>query len=158
MCGRIEIAGSLRRQRQLVGDIELVAVPKPILNLLGEPSPQTEVDVLLASWPVTLYKNGAKYKQFLLKSTRGTAYQVDLFLPDPACWSVIYMIRTGSSEFSRRMVTARSMGGYRPDHLRVADGRVWDGQKALNLPEERDLFALWGMDYVEPDSREIAIA
>lgn len=157
-CERIEIAGSLRRQRQMVGDIELVALPRPIMNLLGEPSQQTELDVLLASWPVTLTKNGPKYKQFRIKSTSGAEYQVDLFLPDPACWGVVYMIRTGSSDFSRRMVTARSMGGYRPDHLRVADGRVWEGQKALDVPEERDLFDLWGMEYVEPDLRELVTA
>lgn len=155
-CERIEVAGSLRRGKSMVGDIEIVAIPRVIPNLLGEPSGQTELDALLSGWPVTMTKNGAKYKQFTITGTSGASYQVDLFLPDMATWAVVYMIRTGSSEFSRRMVTARSQAGYRPDHLRVEAGRVWQNGRALDVPDERDLFDLWGMGYVEPNSREVA--
>ena len=34
-CLRIEIAGSLRRQRPMVGDIELVCVPEPLYDLVA---------------------------------------------------------------------------------------------------------------------------
>lgn len=152
-CERIEIAGSLRRRKVQVGDIELVALSIPILNLLGEPSGLTQVDALLSKWPVTITKNGRKYKQFTVTGTSGQAYQIDLFLPEPLCWSVVYMIRTGSSDFARRMVTAKSQGGFRPDQYRVQEGRVWENGKALNVPDERDLFDLWHMAYVEPENR-----
>ena len=36
-CERIEIAGSLRREKAMVGDIEIVAVPRLERDLLGEP-------------------------------------------------------------------------------------------------------------------------
>lgn len=152
-CQRIEVAGSLRRHKAEVGDIEIVAVPRPILNLLGEPSEQTEVDALIADWPVTFTKNGAKYKQFVIAGTSGAEYQVDLFLPLPACWAVVYMIRIGSSDFSRRMVTGQSAGGYKPDHYSVNEGRVWEAGRALEVAEEGDLFDLWGMDFVAPEER-----
>lgn len=79
---------------------------------------------------------------------------MDLFLPSVETWGVLYMIRTGSSEFSRRMVTKKSMGGLMPDDLSVADGRVWRNGAALSLPEEADVFALWQMDFVEPRDRK----
>jgi DNA polymerase/3'-5' exonuclease PolX len=34
-CDKLNIAGSLRRGREMVGDIELVAIPKPALDLFG---------------------------------------------------------------------------------------------------------------------------
>lgn len=40
-CERIVVAGSLRRQCAEIGDIELVALPTPLLNLFGEPTGET---------------------------------------------------------------------------------------------------------------------
>jgi DNA polymerase/3'-5' exonuclease PolX len=152
-CERIEIAGSLRRKKALVSDIELVAIPKPVVNLLGEPTgDRTELDALLDTLPVHFTKRGRKYQQFWFDGTQLPFY-VDLFLPLPECWAVVYMIRTGSADFSRRMVTAQSQGGYMPDGYRVQDGRVWVDGRALDIADERALFGLWGMDYIEPEDR-----
>lgn len=32
---------------------------------------------------------------------------------------------------------------------------LWQNGRALDVPEERDLFDLWGMEYVEPNMREV---
>lgn len=63
-CTRLEIAGSLRRHVELIGDIEIVAVPKPVVDLFGEPTGKTEVDVLLSKWPVKLLADGQHQKKF----------------------------------------------------------------------------------------------
>lgn len=153
-CERIEIAGSLRRRKAEVGDIEIIAAPKLTLNLLGEPSNSTEVDALLSRWPVTLLKNGAKYKQFTLQGTSGQEYQVDLFLqPDPATWGVNFLLRTGSDDFAHRWVTPKLHGGYMPDGFSVKDARVWRQGAPLPTPEEEDVFDLWGMQWVAPQAR-----
>lgn len=152
-CHRVEIAGSVRRQVPLCSDVEICAIPILHTNLIGDPMDTSQVDDLLATWPVTLHKNGHKYKAFSFEWQPGLPFYVDLFLPSPECWPVIYMIRTGSSEFSKKMVTAKSQGGYRPDHLRVQDGRVWDNGRAVDLESEAELFHLWNMDYVEPRER-----
>lgn len=151
-CERIEIAGSLRRQRPLVSDIEIVAIPKPILNLIGEPTERTEVDDLLDSLPVTFTKRGRKYQQFWFDGTTLPFY-VDLFLPNRDTWGVVYLLRTGSSEFSKRMVTAKSYGGYKPDVYTVEDGRVRMAGMLLPTREEQDVFDLWKMNYIEPRDR-----
>lgn len=71
-CHRIEIAGSLRRKKELIGDIELVAVPILHTNLLGEPMQDSSlVDDLLARKPVELHKNQAAGLRLQPKGGRG---------------------------------------------------------------------------------------
>lgn len=160
-CRRIEIAGSLRRQKEMVGDIEIVAVPrivtKTTTNLFGEPIRETSesmVELLLASWPLTFHKNGPKYKQFSFDWRSGWTFKVDLFLqPDPATWGWNFMIRTGSADFSHKMVTPKRFGGYRPEHLTVNMARIWNDGVPIEAPEETDVFRVWGMDFVEPQNR-----
>lgn len=153
-CQRIEIAGSIRRKRPTIGDIELIAIPTPITDLFGVDSGTTLVDATLAAWPITFIKNGQKYKQFTFEGRSGETYTVDLFLqPDPATFGINYMIRTGSAAFSKRMVTKRSQGGYMPDDLRVDGAKVWRNGAIVPTLEEMDVFDLWQMDFVEPEER-----
>lgn len=155
-CERIEIAGSLRRKRPMVGDIEIVAVPKLSMGLFGPIPGETEVDSLLRSWPITLLKNGEKYKQFTFIGSKGSEFKIDLFLqPDPATWGVNFMVRTGSAEFTTRMVTSVHKGGLCPAGLNVKEARVWRGPEVLDTPEEADVFRLWGMDFIAPESRNV---
>ena len=149
-CKRIEVAGSIRRCRLEIGDIEIVAIPTVEMYDL--------TDSWLSSGVIrhTDPKRwGSRLRSFRL-AVKGLAddVQVDLFLqPDPATWGVNMMIRTGSAEFSRKMVTKRSQGGFMPDGYQVRDARVWAGAKLLETPEEQSVFDLWGMDYVMPPQR-----
>lgn len=152
-CTRIEIAGSLRRQKPLVSDIELVAIPIPVPNLLGEPTEETEVDRLLDSLPVTFTKRGRKYQQFCFDGTQAPFY-VDLFLqPDPATWGVNFLLRTGSANFSHFFVTPTWQGGCKPDGFEVKDARIWRNGNVIPTPEEIDAFDAFGLLYVEPRDR-----
>ena len=153
-CLRIEIAGSLRRRKSAVGDIELCAIGEPCHNLFGEPTGATYIDSVLDSLGVTFHKNGQRYKQFAWPISGGHC-QVDLFLAYPYNWGLIYMLRTGPGEFSRRFVTSKNQGGYKPDRYEVRDGRVWQAGKKVfvPMPEEIDLFRAWGMDWIEPEAR-----
>lgn len=65
-CHRIEIAGSLRRKRDMIGDIEIVAIPRRPRNLLGEelPNAPTALDQFLTEREVEFMRNGPRYKQF----------------------------------------------------------------------------------------------
>lgn len=148
-CTRIELAGSLRRRKSTVGDLELIAIPTDALY--------AQLDDLLATGKIRHREPrrawGQKLRSFLM-DTSGVTVQVDLFLqPDPATLGINYMIRTGSSEFSHRMVTRRSQGGWMPDVYQVNEARVWCDGVALDTPEEADVFRLWGMEFVEPEFR-----
>lgn len=148
-CARIEIAGSLRRLKSEIGDIEIVAIPTPALY--------EQLDSLLADGKirhVAPKRWGQKLRAFLFDTIGGYTIQVDMFLqPDPATFGVNFLIRTGSSEFSKLMVTPRSRGGFMPDGYKIKEARVWRGDVALPTPDEVDVFALWGMAYVEPQQR-----
>ena len=153
-CTRIEIAGSLRRKEAIIGDIEIVAIPILELDLLGEPTGVSAIDYLFVGWQVKLTKNGTKQKQFMVTTNRGAVYQVDLFLqPDPATWGVNFLLRTGHRNFSTRMVTPKSVGGYMPAGYQVSGARVWYQGELVETPEEEDVFRLWGMAVIPPSER-----
>lgn len=152
---RLEIAGSLRRKKELVGDIELVGIPKPVQvrGLFGTyevPSIEPIVD-LMRSFGYTVDKAGDKYLKFVAEHQMS----VDLFLCGPKTWGCIFMIRTGSAEFTRRMVTRKSYRGWCPDNMQFAIGRLWRDEGALDTPEEEDVFREMGLPYMLPEEREL---
>lgn len=154
-CQRIEIAGSLRRRSPMVGDLELVAIPH---NRLYQ-----HLDDMLAAHAIRHAEPkrwGQKQRVFLadigtvLGAKIDDVVQIDFYLqPDPRTWGVNFMIRTGSSDFSRKMVTRRQDGGFMPDHYRVEDAVVKAGATVLATPEEEDIFRFWGIEYVLPAQR-----
>lgn len=151
-CDRIELAGSLRRRRPMIGDIEIVALPRPILDLIGDPikpqknQPSTLLDLFLINKGVNLAKDGPKMKQF-----KYGRYTVDLFLPEtPDHWGCIYLIRTGSVQFSKWLMTdAQHQAG-----LRFVDGRLHSIGTPLNTPEEEDVFTALNLPWISPTMRD----
>jgi DNA polymerase/3'-5' exonuclease PolX len=143
---RAEIAGSIRRRKPEVSDIEIVCVPKieeTVLDLFGQATDtRNMVDELATDGlcdssthnggrllDVRLDKNrrqalGSRYKRlmWIIDQDPGEV-ALDLFsVFRPAAWGVIMAIRTGPAEFSQRLVTQRSKGGLLPDHMSVKDG------------------------------------
>lgn len=153
-CERIMIAGSLRRQKRAIGDIELVALPTfaPMRDLFGDELPgmgESGLDAQLARLSTEGYtKNGAKYKQFGYKGA-----SVDLFIASRETWGCIATIRTGSADFTHWLVTPRNKGGGCPSHLRFTDGRLMDGALALDTSDEQLLFDALDQAWVEPAER-----
>jgi DNA polymerase/3'-5' exonuclease PolX len=150
-CERVEIAGSLRRKKETIGDIEVVCTPKysePGLDLFGQP---VQGQSLFEEYAGTfhLLKNGPHYKQIQLASIL-----VDLFITTPEQWGVIYTIRTGSSDFSHWLVTSRQQGGGCPGWMKVKDGRVIDTKGHIyETPEEKDVFNALQIPWLEPERR-----
>lgn len=151
-CERIEVAGSLRRMKSQVGDIELMIVPTEALY--------AQLDALMDAGKirhVAPKRWGEKLRSFMMTTTGSNPLDVqfDLFLqPDPATWGVNMMIRTGCAEFSHRMVTKRGQGGLCPDCYTVKNAMVWDQDGAVvDTPEEADVFRLWGLDMPSPEER-----
>jgi DNA polymerase/3'-5' exonuclease PolX len=149
-CERISIAGSVRRQKPEVHDIEIVAVPKVIdvpnmFDTVGErgfPS-----DLFLS---YRMIKNGDRYKQIVLPE----GINLDLFIVlPPAQWGVILTIRTGPADFSHKIVTSKSFGGYLPGDCKVHDGGVYRGGALIPMPEEADFWKFVGMRWIEPEKR-----
>lgn len=145
-----EIAGSIRRRKRIVGDIEIVCIPNPIRDMFDNPIPlETDHALNYLDWSLygELKMNGNKQKKIILRE----GIQLDLFIvTPPAQFGVIFMIRTGSKEYSHKMVTHKADGGCLPGHLRVKDGAVWSRNHIIETPEEFNYFELCGVPYLEP--------
>lgn len=162
-------AGSIRRNKPEVKDIELIAVPKitPVLNLFGEMQYE-HATIEIASLKLgEILKAGQRYKQIALPQ----GINLDLFMvQEPAQWGVLYTIRTGPADFSRWTVTQQFMGGALPGASYVRDGAVrkggtriydddqekwiWMGGEIVPMPEEIDFLEYCGLGWIEPEKRE----
>jgi DNA polymerase/3'-5' exonuclease PolX len=151
-CERVEIAGSVRRGKLEVGDIEIVCKPLMVeeTDMFGVVTGHLSmVDALFAEGEYKLVKSGTRYKQVDLGEIN-----LDLFcVIDPAQWGVLFLIRTGPAEYSHRFVTKKQQGGMLPSNMQVKDGAVWCNGKMYETPEEADVYKLIGAPYVNPNER-----
>lgn len=155
-CTRIEIAGSIRRRKPEVGDIEIVAIPLQSfvcnLDLFGHED-QIVHDRRFSAAVRDLGRivkgdiDRGRYIQIQLPD--GIA--VDLFIARPDNWGLILAIRTGSAEYSHRVLAC---GWVRAGYHSLGGMLCTIGHKVPVL-EERDLFELIGVKWVEPQMRNL---
>jgi DNA polymerase/3'-5' exonuclease PolX len=169
-CRRVEIAGSIRRGCQVVKDIELVVVPewaegeRPASALfdLGEATPRVNLlhvwarsaGVHNCRWIKTgtsevvdwVPKAEGKYWRALV----GEEIKLDLFLTTPEQWGLIFLIRTGSAEFSQAVMAYAKY--YTRFHVERGTLCYRNGLQ-LTTPTEQDVFDSLGLDFVEPRER-----
>lgn len=154
-CERIEIAGSIRRKKEIVNDIEIVAIPKLTTDLFGVPDGGTLLAPIIAKHVeggrLERIKGGDKYQQYHVVKSR---CKLDLFLADAETWGCIFTIRTGSANFSHQLVTPQSQNGYCPNGMRFQGGRLLRNGAAIPTPEEADVFRELGLARVEPKDRK----
>lgn len=156
-CARIKIAGSIRRQKSTVKDIEIVAIPRftATRDLFGvEIARRSELDVVLAEHDLepryredgALQGIGEKAKFYRESTMR---IPLDLFVCNPDTWGVIFLLRTGSADFNKRLVMHMRAIGYA-----MKDGRIYDPKGQIcATPEERDVFKLLKVKWREPEDR-----
>jgi DNA polymerase/3'-5' exonuclease PolX len=169
-CERIEIAGSIRRRKGEVHDIEIVAIPRfaerPGEDLWGNAMP-TRVNRLesaiasgqdmgaLAKRPVERHRKDGTVD---VGTTYGPAYKalvyrgmpVDLFITDAERWGCIFALRTGPGDWNTRLVTDCKRW-----FRRVEDGRVLHLGRPVPTPEETDFFRALGVPWVDPADRSV---
>lgn len=140
-CIRAEIAGSIRRRKPEVKDIEIVAIPKPYSTGLLEDGIASVVN----KWPKIKGELPCKYTQRVLPS----GIKLDLFFAEENNWGYILAMRTGSANFSHHVLA----NGWVRQGFKSSDGYIYrDGEKH-EVKEEKDLFEMIGIRYVEPEKR-----
>jgi len=149
---RIEIAGSIRRQKPVVGDIELVAIladREKLLKLIGDVG-QTIKPSVPGVIPWTP-KPDSRYIRVRLAE----GMNLDLFIAKPENWGGLYMMRTGSGADKN----GNPFNGFVPGIFKrwktmSGGGRMTDVMptmptgEQLWVPEEQDFFDLLEMDFV----------
>lgn len=74
---------------------------------------------------------------------------LDLFFANKENWGLIYALRTGSADYSHKVLaTGWVKLGYNSE-----GGQLSINGKEINIPEEKDLFKLIGIPYIEPELR-----
>ncbi len=151
---KVEVAGSIRRGKPVVGDIEIVALAsrscrpegvRTVLERIGVCRGQRNKAGASAPW-------GERYYRGTLELAPGTEVGVDLFVVrPPAEWGVVYLIRTGSAEFSQAIVTRLHRWGLHSDQGRIVRS---DTGEVLPCGHESTFFRYARLPWIPPELRD----
>jgi len=146
-CVRVEVAGSIRRRRPTVNDIDLVIQPKPY-------SWTEIIKAIRSEFGAVTEKQGEKlatlYVPFADKQGQGYV-QVDLYRASESTWGILLLIRTGSAEYNIFLAKLAIRKGYR---LAYSKGLLNEKGEVIASKTEKDVFQALGLDYIPPQDRE----
>jgi len=151
-CERIEIAGSIRRHKWDVGDIELLCIPKFVD---GVDQLDRELGGLAIQGIIALRRNkrgsptyGPKNK-LMLHVPSGIG--VDIFSTTEECWPVALVVRTGGKQTNIRISMAAQKRGYK-FHAYGSGFSTPQGETICS--SEREVFEAVGLPYRQPWERD----
>jgi len=145
-CARIDIAGSIRRRRPQVGDIDLVIEPKP--------GKKRFIRDRCLSWKPQIITDGDVNLLFTVKGV-----QIDIFFADepgldlfaePGNFGSLFICRTGSKEFNIQLASRALKRGL---HWNPYRGVVQKGKIIASHTEEA-VFKALGLAWIKPEDRE----
>jgi DNA polymerase (family 10) len=144
------VAGSFRRGKAVINDLDVVVQPQPSIGCWPAilRSIREEFDAITA-------KQGDKlatlYLPFASKQGNGHV-QVDFYRADPTTWGILLLVRTGSKEHNVKLCNLALQKGLRLQYsvgLTDKNGNVVAGRR------EEEVFAVLGLPYIEPKDREV---
>ena len=135
-CERVEVAGSIRRKKSEVRDIDLVLIPKPLLW-------HRIIVTLQRTMDAEVLKRGESIAQLTIKGMN-----VDLYSATPETWGALLLIRTGSAEHNIKLSQIALRKGMKLSHK----GLIKDGKVIAST--EKEIFEALGLSFVEPEQRE----
>lgn len=150
---RAEVAGSLRRGRETIGDLDfLVAAADP--DTIG----QAAGDAFVAVDGVTEVLARGATKISVRIERRRLAVQADLRIVPSGVWGAALMYFTGSKEHNVRLRERAVKKGMRLNEYGLFEGteeRPQDhGAEPVAATEEADIYEALGLAYVPPEIRE----
>ncbi|MBA7478238.1 hypothetical protein ES705_14061 [subsurface metagenome] len=134
-CERIVVAGSIRRRRPTVRDIDLVLVARDRQNLDS-----------------ALMRMG-NYKMSGMKIARieMDSIPLDVYFATPETFATLLLIRTGSVESNIRLATLAKKRGWRL--AASGEGLLNEHRERIAGDSEESLFEALGLPYQEPEER-----
>jgi len=151
-CDRKVIAGSIRRRKPDVGDIEILCIPRfeGIADSLDRRVQELMFQGVLAH---RLNKLGRKVygpkNKLMLHIPSGIG--IDIFSTTEECWPVSLVVRTGGKTTNQRIATAALQKGYQ-FHAYGSGFSTPSGE--IVCRSEREVFEAVGLPYREPWERE----
>lgn len=148
-CLQIAVAGSVRRRRAEVKDVEIVYCPRLVPTQaalfpdMGCMAPATNAVLRslliegVLKWDREVLRNGPRYKR-VIHTASGTV--VELFRADVDNWGLIYALRTGPADFMKMIVSHEWEGGVMPIGMKMQDGYLWREGQWVVTPTEHSFF------------------
>lgn len=163
-CLRIEIAGSIRRKKPTVGDIEILYIPKPGFTLVEGDLMETEVEDLCQEFIKTLFKT--KTLELRKKSNNSTAFgKLVKLLTIPQCQTPIDLFRCKQTTWANNLL---SRTGGKTNNIRIASSALKLGiewmpfgpgffnpqtQKIIPISCEEEAYQIVNLPFQPPENR-----
>lgn len=161
ICDRLDVAGSLRRMKQEVGDVEIVYIPqfesRPVdmfrrenFDLVTEKLHELMAQGIITKRPG---KDGVctwgDMNKFAIHTRTGVP--IDFFRTSDEKWFNYLVCRTGSAETNKRIATAAQAKRLR--WLPYGAGFMDDYDRLIKVESEEDVFRIVGLEFKEPKDR-----
>jgi DNA polymerase/3'-5' exonuclease PolX len=169
VCERIEIAGSIRRQKPMVGDIEIIYVAKTTLtkgtqDLFMPTAVENLVDKKLEEWRTKgrieprLKKDGSQTwgDQIKLATAKLSGIPIDFFQTSQEAWWNYLVCRTGSAAHNMKIACAAQRQGRKWHPFGTGFEELKDGRPSgviHAMHSEREVFEFVGLPWLEPRDR-----
>ncbi|WP_131111823.1 DNA polymerase/3'-5' exonuclease PolX [Sulfuricystis thermophila] len=134
---RIEVAGSFRRSRETVGDLDLLVATHDAQAVMRRFTAYEEMRDVLAA--------GETRGSVILKS----GLQVDLRVIEPESWGAALLYFTGSKAHNIALRRLAQEAG-----LKLNEYGLFRGRQRLAGGSEEDVYAALGLDWIPPELRE----
>jgi len=137
VCKRIELVGSIRRQKDLVGDVDILCIP--LSNSLVDEAIKSFADSIISGingkWQVIFDFKDVRYN--VLKANEDS-------------WGASLLHSTGSHDFNVQL-----RGIAKASHLKLNQYGLFkaDSSVCVASKTEEDIFRYLGIDYVSPKDR-----
>ena len=163
VCDKIIVAGSLRRRKATVGDVEILYIGKS--EVRQDPDDMfANITVNLADETITALeksgvlerrknKNGSEMygpKNKLMRH-RATGLPVDLFAATAENWHNYLVCRTGPADSNARICLAAQARGWKWNPYGAGFSR---GDEVRAMESEAAVFAFVGLPYEQPEARK----
>lgn len=145
-CTRLEIVGSIRRERPFCGDVDIVAEPRDEPALRARIVDGKEV---VQNGPQNIHvrlTNGLELQVFLARPETK-----DMFATTPSNWGSLLLCRTGSKEHN--IFIAQTARANRCE-WKIYEGIYRDGRLVASTSEE-EIFDALHLKFVPPQKREM---
>jgi DNA polymerase/3'-5' exonuclease PolX len=134
---RVEAAGSFRRCRETVGDLDVLVtseVPEKVFDFFSKLPEVREVKMRGGTKETVILSNGL---------------QVDLRVVEPAAFGAAWLYFTGSKDHN---VHLRSIA--RDRGLKINEYGIFRGEERIGGRTEEEMYAALGLPYIPPEIRE----
>lgn len=142
LCDNVSLAGSIRRQRETIGDIDLLASssdPEKVMDFFGTLREVARV-----------MNRGPTKSSVVLRS----GIQADLRVVDPEVFGAALHYFTGSKDHNVKVRTMAVKKGITISEYGVYKGSAEKKGKLLACATEEDVFRTVGLPYIPPEIRE----